>query len=81
MQKCKVQYGKTYFILPNQAIKISDNQEATIITPYHQMTSLEVKKGETPEVYRFYTIEETRATLEKLKGMMGVTEKPVNDPK
>jgi hypothetical protein len=75
----KVQYGKTYFILPNQAVKITENEDATIITPFHQMTSLEVKPGQTPEVYRFYPIKETRATLEKLKGMMGITDKPVNE--
>lgn len=75
----KVQTGKTYFILPNQAVKITANDGATIITPYHQMTSIEVKPGETPEVYRFYPISETRATLEKLKGMMGIGDKPVNE--
>lgn len=77
----KAQYGKTYFILPNQAVKITDNKDATIVTPYHQMTSIEVKKGQTPEVYRFYPISETRTTLNKLKDMMGLTDKPVNDPK
>ncbi len=77
----KVQYGKTYFILPNHAVKITENQDATIINPFHQMTSLEVKPGEKPEVYRFYTIQETRTTMEKLKALMGTSEKPVNDPK
>lgn len=72
----KVKPGKTFFILPNQAIWITGNQDATIVTPYHQMTSLEVKKGEKPEVYRFYPLQESRATLEKLKGD---DDKPVND--
>lgn len=70
---------RTFFILPNQAVKITGNEDATIITPFHRMTSMEVKKGETPEVYRFYPIAEVRGTLEKLKGFTG-DEKPVNDP-
>jgi hypothetical protein len=70
---------RTFFILPNQAVKITGNENATIITPFHRMTSMEVKEGETPEVYRFYPIAEVRATLEKLKGFTG-DEKPVNDP-
>jgi len=71
---------KTYFILPNKAVKVSSNTEAHIVTPFHQMTSVSAKKGEAPEVYRFYLISEVKATLQKLKGMMG-DEVPVNDPK
>jgi hypothetical protein len=71
---------KTYFILPNKAVKVSSNSEAHIVTPFHQMTSVSSKKGETPEVYRFYPIAEVRATMQKLKAMMG-DEVPVNDPK
>lgn len=71
---------KTFYILPRQAVLISTNPDATVITPFHQMTSIAVKKGETPEVYRFYPISEVRATLEKLKVMAGESEKPVNDP-
>lgn len=70
---------KTYFILPGQAVRVSGNSEAHIVTPYHQMTSISVKQGETPEVYRFYPIAEVRATLLKLKGFTG-DEQPVNDP-
>jgi hypothetical protein len=71
---------KTFFVLPNKAVKVSSNSNAHIVTPYHQMTSVSTKKGEEPEVYRFYPISEARATLQKLKGMMG-DEVPVNDPK
>lgn len=71
---------KTYFILPNKAVKVSSNSDAHIVTPFHQMTSVSTKKGEAPEVYRFYPIAEVRATLQKLKGMMG-DEVPVNDPR
>jgi hypothetical protein len=76
-----VTYGKTYFILPNQAVKITDNQDATIITPFHQMTSIAAEKGKTPEVYRFYMISEVRTTLQKLKNLMGEGDQPVNDQK
>jgi len=72
--------GKTFYILPNQAVKITSNMDATVITPYHQMTSIEYKKGQSPEVYRFYPISESRATLDKLKTMTGDKgDKPVND--
>ncbi len=71
---------KTFFILPNKAVKVSSNSEAHVITPFHQMTSISTKKGEEPEVYRFYPISEVRATMLKLKAMMG-DEVPVNDPK
>lgn len=70
---------KTFFILPGQAVRVSENTEAHIVTPYHQMTSISVKQGQTPEVYRFYPISEVRATLLKLKGFTG-DEQPVNDP-
>jgi hypothetical protein len=76
-----VTYGKTYFILPGQAARITENQDATVITPFHQMSSIAVEKGKTPEVYRFYMISEVRATLEKLKTLMGEGDKPVNDQK
>jgi hypothetical protein len=69
---------KTFYILPNHAVRITSNTEANVVTPFHQMTSLEVKKGETPEVYRFYLISEARATLEKLKSFLGEGNQPVN---
>jgi len=75
----KTKAGVTFYVLPGQAVKITANSKATIITPYHQMTSMEKKEGETPEVYRFYPISEARATLEKLKGMMGEGNEAVND--
>jgi hypothetical protein len=74
-----VKYGRTYFILPGQAARITGNSDATIITPYHQMTSMSAEKGKTPEVYRFYMIADVRTTLQKLKNLMGEGEQPVND--
>jgi archaellum component FlaF (FlaF/FlaG flagellin family) len=69
---------KTFYILPNQAVRITSNTEAHVVTPFHQMTSVEVKKGEAPEVYRFYLISEARATMQKLKGFLGEGNQPVN---
>lgn len=59
---------KNFFILPNQAVKITDNLEAIIVTPYHQMRSAEKVDGQAPEVYRFYSIREIRETIGKLEG-------------
>ena len=56
-----------FFILPNQAAKITDNNQADIVGPYHQMTSAEKKDGKNPEVYRFYSIKEIREMIMKLK--------------
>lgn len=69
---------RTFFVLPNQAVKITENTKAHIVTPFHRMTSIEVKKGETPEVYRFYMMSEARTTLLRLKQMLGEGEQPVN---
>jgi hypothetical protein len=60
---------KNFFILPNQAVKITDNLDAIIVTPYHQMRSAESVDGKAPEVYRFYSIREIRETIGKLEGL------------
>ncbi|MEI8074839.1 MAG: hypothetical protein WCH78_08825 [Bacteroidota bacterium] len=56
-----------FFILPNQAVKITDNYEAIIVGPFHQMTTAEKVDGKAPEVYRFYSIREIRETIKKLE--------------
>ncbi len=57
-----------FFILPNQAVKITDNLDAIIVGPFHQMTTAEKVDGKAPEVYRFYSIREIRETITKLEG-------------
>jgi len=57
-----------FFILPNQAVKITDNLEAIIVGPFHQMTTAERVDGVEPEIYRFYSIREIRETIAKLNG-------------
>jgi hypothetical protein len=57
-----------FFILPNHVVKITDNLEAIIVGPFHQMTTAERVDGKEPEVYRFYSIREIRETITKLNG-------------
>jgi hypothetical protein len=61
-----------FFILPNQAVKITDNLEAIIVGPFHQMTTAAKVDGVEPEVYRFYSIREIRETIIKLEGFTKV---------
>lgn len=61
--------NKNYFILPYHAVKITNNLEATIVSPFHRMTSIEKVGDKDPEVYRFWSTKEIRETIEKLKAM------------
>ena len=56
-----------FYILPNQAVKISDNINAQVVGPYHRMRSAEKVDGKDPEVYRFYSIKEIREMIVKLE--------------
>jgi outer membrane lipoprotein-sorting protein len=59
--------NKNFYILPNQATKITDNINAIIVGPYHRMRSAETVDGKAPDVYRFYSIKEIRETISKLQ--------------
>ena len=61
----------TFFIPPNTAAKITANTDATIVGPYHGMTSIEQKGNKEPEVYRFYSVKEVRETIGKLQKLTG----------
>jgi hypothetical protein len=61
--------NRNFFILPNQAVKISDNMDAEIVGPYHQMRSAEKVNGKDPEIYRFYSIKEVREAIGKLQAL------------
>ncbi len=61
--------NKNFYILPYHATKISDNTNAMIVPPFHQMTSLEQNGDKDPEVYRFYSIKDIREKIEKQKAM------------
>ncbi len=59
--------NRNFYILPNQAVKISDNISAQVVGPYHRMRSAEKVDGKDPEVYRFYSIKEIREMIVKLE--------------
>ena len=59
--------NRNFYILPNQAVKISDNINAQVVGPYHRMRSAEKVDGKDPEVYRFYSIKEIREMIVKLE--------------
>lgn len=61
--------NRNYFILPNQATKISANPEAEVVGPYHQMRSAEMIDGKEPEIYRFYSIKEIREMIAKMQAL------------
>ena len=61
--------NRNYFILPNQAIRISSNHLSEVVGPYHQMRTAEKVNGKEPEIYRFYSIKEIREMIVKLQAL------------
>ncbi len=63
--------GHNYIILPGQLKKISDNAEAKVFGPFTKIPgTLEAdKKGNAPEIYKFYTNSEMRELIENFKKM------------
>ena len=61
--------NRNFYILPKTTVKISDNLDAFVVGPFHRMTSIEKVDGKLPEVYRFYSIQEVRETIEKLTAL------------
>ena len=61
--------NRNYFILPNHAVKVTDNTDAFIVGPFHQMTSIKKEGDKEPEVYRFYMVSEIRETIDHLKSV------------
>ena len=59
--------NRNFYILPNKAVKISDNMGSLVVGPYHQMRSAEKIDGKDPEVYRFYSIKEIREMIGRLQ--------------
>ena len=58
--------NRNFFIPPMSAVKITNNMDAFIVGPFHQMTSVEKVEGKETEVYRFYSVKEIRETIKKL---------------
>lgn len=61
--------NRNFYILPNHAVKISDDINAQVVGPYHRMRSAEKIDGKIPEIYRFYSIKEIREMIVKLEGL------------
>jgi len=59
--------NRNYFIPPHTAVKVTDNEAAIMVAPFHQMTSIAKEGDKDPEVYRFYTANEIRIKIEKQK--------------
>lgn len=68
--------NRNFYILPYQAVKVTNNIDAFVVAPYHRMTSVEKETGKEPEVYRFWSIKEIRETIEKLTAMTKATPPP-----
>ena len=69
--------NKTFFVPPYTAAKITDNEDAFFVGPYHRMTSIAKEGDKDPEVYRFYSVREIRETIGKLEKLTGA--KPAED--
>lgn len=61
--------NRNFFILPYTAVKITANTKATIVAPFHNMTTIEKEGDQDPEVYRFYSIKQIREKIEKQKAL------------
>jgi hypothetical protein len=68
--------NKNYYVLPFTAVKVSNNVNAFIVGPFHNITTIEKDGDKMPEVYRFFSIKEIREKIEKQKAM--TVAKPVN---
>jgi len=76
---------KAFFVLPYTAVKITDNKDAIIVAPFHQMMRVEQEGDKEPEIYRFWNIQEIRETIAKLQALtvpvkkLEMTEPPVKN--
>jgi hypothetical protein len=68
--------NKNYYVLPFTAVKVTNNVNAFIVGPFHNITTIEKDGDKMPEVYRFFSIKEIREKIEKQKAM--TVAKPVN---
>jgi hypothetical protein len=61
--------GRSYFIVPNQLVKVSSNVDAKVFGPFNKMPgSIEAdKNGKAPQIFNFYTNAEMRDLISRLK--------------
>lgn len=64
--------GHSYFILPNQVVKITASTDAKVFGPFTKIPgTLEAdKNGKAPELYKFYTNAEMRDLIATLRKMI-----------
>ena len=65
---------RNFFIPPRQISKVSDNGQAQVVGPYLKLPA-SFESGKEHEVYKFYTNKEVYEIIDKLKPMVGETEK------
>lgn len=61
--------NRNFFVTPSNIVKITANMDAFVVPPFHRMASIEKVGDKEPEVYRFYTLNEIREKLTKLKAL------------
>jgi hypothetical protein len=71
----------TFFVLPYQAIEITENTDATIVPPFTEMPLVEQNGDAKPEVYRFYNISEIRETITKVQAFTTTSSKNKSNKK
>lgn len=71
--------NRNFIVYPNTGVKLTNNPDAEVVAPFHQMTSVAVVEGKEAEVYRFYTTNEIREIIAKAKALQ--TAKPADKKK
>lgn len=64
-----------YFVLPGQLAKITSSTDVLLVGPYNTIPRQldETKYSAKTEVYKFYTAQDIRTQIERLKGLMAPT--------
>lgn len=60
-------FARVLYLKPGEVKYVSASGEAQVIGPFHRLTSMEMRDGKMPEVYRFYTFREIREALARLQ--------------
>jgi len=69
--------NRNYFILPYHIQKVTPNAAAKVFGPYTTIPS-SFDAGQTPEIYKFYSIKELHEVLTKMSVMMGMSVSPAD---
>ena len=69
--------NRNFFILPNHIQKLSANAQGVVYGPFKVIPS-SLDLSPDAEIYKFYSIKETRDVISKLSGMMGGAPAPAS---